>query len=86
MENDKKTITGLERFLRGRRIEHVYVCGLATDYCVFYSAMDSVGAGFKTYVVLDGCRGVDVPQGSINKAVSAMKENGIFILHSSSLL
>jgi nicotinamidase/pyrazinamidase len=86
MENDKKTITGLEGFLRGRRIEHVYVCGLATDYCVFYSAMDSVGAGFKTYVVLDGCRGVDMPQGTINKAVAAMKENGIFILHSSSLL
>lgn len=86
MGNDKKTITGLEGFLKGLRIELVYVCGLATDYCVFYSAMDSVGAGFKTYVVLDGCRGVDVPQGSIDKSVAVMKENGISIVHSNSLL
>ena len=86
MENDKKTITGLKGFLRGLRIDLVYVCGLATDFCVFYSAMDSVRAGFKTNIVLDGCRGVDVPQGSINKSIAVMKENGISIMHSGSLL
>jgi nicotinamidase/pyrazinamidase len=86
MENDKKTVTGLEGYLKGLRIENVYVCGLATDYCVFRSVMDSVQAGFKSYVVIDGCRGVNVPQGSVDKAIETMKENGVLILHSSGLL
>lgn len=86
MENDKKTVTGLEGYLKGLRIEHIYVCGLATDYCVFHSVMDAARIGFKTYAVIDGCRGVDVPQGSVERTLAVMKENCVGILHSSSLL
>lgn len=85
MENDKKTITGLEGYLKGLGIMQVYVCGLATDYCVFYSAMDAVTYGFDTYVVLDACRGIDVPENNIQKSIDTMKEQGIKIIEPSKL-
>lgn len=85
-ENDKRTSTGLEGYLRGLRIEHVYLCGLATDYCVFYSAMDAVHLGFRACIIIDACRGVDVPDGNIEKSLKKMKEHGIAVVNSSELL
>jgi nicotinamidase/pyrazinamidase len=84
-ENDKKTITGLDGYLRGLDIRDVYICGLATDYCVFYSALDAAGMGFRTYVIGDACRGVDVPAGNVEKSFGIMKKHGILILHSGEL-
>ena len=84
-ENDKKTSTGLEGYLRGLRIEHLYLCGLATDYCVFYSAMDAVRLGFRASIVIDACRGVDAPKGNIEKSLKEMKKHGIALLNSSEL-
>ena len=86
MENDKQTATGLEGYLKGLRIERVYLCGLATDYCVFYSALDAVDMGFKTHVILDACRGVDVPDGNVAQSVKTMEERGIIMTHSADLL
>jgi nicotinamidase/pyrazinamidase len=85
VENDKKTVTGLEGYLKVLHIEHLYLTGLATDYCVFYSALDAVDLGFQTYVILDACRGVDVPDGNVAKSVSAMKERGIIMTSFSEL-
>jgi len=58
LENDKKTSTGLAEFLNKRGIEATFICGLATDVCVKFTALDSVEAGFNTFVILDACRGI----------------------------
>jgi len=81
MENDKKTITGLHSYLQGFAIQDLYFCGLATDYCVYYSAVDARNMGFNVSVILDACRGVDVPAGNLAATVQAMKERGIRILN-----
>ena len=84
-ENDKKTETGLHYYLKGLGINDVYICGLALDYCVYYTAMDSVKLGFNTYVILDATKGVDVPEGNIEKATSHMEKEGIRLIKSSDL-
>ncbi len=84
-ENDKTTPTGLEPYLKGLGYTSVYLCGLATDYCVFYTAMDAVKAGFNVAVLEDACRGVDFPEGNIAKALQTMKDSGVAILTSSEL-
>ena len=81
VENDKKTMTGLHYYLRGLEIEKVYLAGLATDYCVYFSAMDARNLGFDVYVILDATRGIDVPAGSIEKAIQHMKEIGVHIVN-----
>ncbi len=80
-ENDKKTSTGVEYYLKGLGVRDVYICGLATDFCVFYSAMDCVKLGFNTFVITDCIKGIDSPKGNINLAMNTMKKEGItFIL------
>ncbi len=85
LENDKQTETGLHYWLNGLGIKKVYICGLALDYCVYYSACDSVKYGFETYVILDATRGVDVPKGNIDKAVQHMKSLGIKLIDSNQI-
>ena len=84
-ENDRKTPTGLEFYLRGLGISNVYLCGLATDYCVFYSAMDSARLGFETFLVEDACRGVGFPEGSVASALAAMRRQGVTVIDSGDL-
>ena len=76
-ENDRITTTGLEFFLKGLGVGKVFICGLATDYCVLFTATDAVNIGFDTYLVEDAVRGVDFPQGSVAEAVSRMKSLGV---------
>jgi nicotinamidase/pyrazinamidase len=76
-ENDRKTPTGLDGFLRGLGISTLLVGGLATDYCVLYSVLDAVRLGYKTLVLRDAVRGVDYPQGSVERAFQAMEEAGV---------
>jgi nicotinamidase/pyrazinamidase len=78
-ENDRKTATGLAAYLRERGFERVTLCGLATDFCVLYSALDAVAAGFTTTVVLDACRGID-RDGSIARALQDMRAAGVTIV------
>lgn len=80
LENDKRTETGLRFYLKGLGINEIYLCGLATDYCVYYSALDSRQFGFDTTVILDATRGVNVPEGSITAAVKDMAERGVRII------
>ena len=84
-ENDKKTITGLNGYLKELDIKQVFICGLALDYCVFYSAMDSKEMGFDTYVILDATRGIDSPPGSIENALNSMRNSGIRIIKSTDI-
>jgi nicotinamidase/pyrazinamidase len=84
-ENDRKTSTGLEGWIRKLGIETVIIGGLATDYCVFFSAMDAKKLGFDTIIVEDGVRGVGLPAGSVEKAVAEMKASGIVFAASAEL-
>jgi nicotinamidase/pyrazinamidase len=59
VEADGKTTTGLAALLRARGVRRVFCCGLATDYCVAYSALDARAAGFESFVIEDACRGID---------------------------
>jgi len=80
LENDKKTYTGLHYYLNGLGIKQIYLTGLATDYCVYFSAMDAKNLGFDVTVIIDATRGIDVPQGSIEKAVLDMTKRGVRIV------
>ena len=85
-ENDRCTATGLEGGIKQMNIQTVIMGGLATDYCVFYSAMDCRRLGFNTIVVSDAVRGVDYPSGSVEKAVAQMRDAGIIFTDSTKLL
>jgi nicotinamidase/pyrazinamidase len=75
-EADHKTPTGLAGYLKQRGLSKVFVAGLATDFCVGWTAIDARRSGFETYVVEDACRGIDV-QGSLAKAWAAMVKAGV---------
>jgi nicotinamidase/pyrazinamidase len=78
-ENDRKTPTGLAGYLRERGFERVTLCGLATDFCVFFSAIDAVAAGFATAVALNASRAIDVDF-SLARALAAMRAAGVVLL------
>jgi len=84
-ENDRRTPTGLAFYLKGLGVENVYLCGLATDYCVLYSAVDAHGLGFRVFLVEDAARGVDVPAGSEGRALETMRASGVTILRTKAL-
>jgi nicotinamidase/pyrazinamidase len=79
-DNEHRKSTGLGEFLKGRRVDEVYFMGLATDYCVKYSVLDSLGFGFKTVVLLEGCRGIDLNPGDCQNAVNEMQSAGAVII------
>jgi len=69
--------TDLADQLRARQIERIFVCGLATDYCVKFTAMDGLKEGFEVVLVENACRGIDNPPGSLGDAVDEMKRAGV---------
>jgi nicotinamidase/pyrazinamidase len=75
-EADGKTTTGLAAYLQARKVERLFVAGLATDFCVAWTALDARKAGFETYVVEDACRDIDT-QGSLAKAWADMATAGV---------
>ena len=83
-EADKKTTTGLGAYLKARGLSRVFVTGLATDFCVAWTAMDARREGFDTYVIEDAARGIDA-QGSLAKAWDAMKKAGVKRIQSGDL-
>ena len=85
MEADKKTPTGLGGYFKQRGLKRVYFAGLATDFCVAWSAMDARRQGFEALVIEDACRGID-NQGSLAKAWAAMNVAGVKRIQSSDLV
>ena len=75
-ENDRRTPTGLASYLRERGFRHITLCGLATDFCVAFSAIDGRQAGFEVSVVTSACRGIDI-DGSLARAMRSMSEAGV---------
>ncbi len=75
-EADRRTKTGLEGYLRERGIRRLFIAGLATDFCVNWTALDARAAGFETYVIEDACRGIDTA-GSLAQAWTDMNAAGV---------
>jgi len=78
-ENDKATVTGLAGLLRDRGCEELTMVGLATDYCVAWSALDGVANRFRVEVRLPACRAIDL-DGSLDKALADMREAGVTLV------
>ena len=76
LEADRKSRTGLEGYLKERGIKRVFVCGLATDFCVAWTALDARELGFAALVVEDACRAIDM-QGSLAAAWGKMEKAGV---------
>ena len=77
-ENDHKTPTGLTGYLRERGFERVYCVGLALDFCVRFSAVDAANLGFKSVVLEEACRAIDM-MGSLNAARKDMADSGVLV-------
>jgi len=88
-ENDRKTATGLEGWLRQRGFSRIFLCGLATDFCVAWSAEDAARLGFSVVVMEDACRGIGLPtadrRGSMEAAHERMLALGVKFDDSSSI-
>jgi nicotinamidase/pyrazinamidase len=78
-ENDRATPTGLEGYLRSRGIGRLVMVGLATDYCVAYSALDAARLGFGVTVLTEACRAIDL-NGSLDSQMTAMRQAGVQLL------
>jgi len=79
-DNGHRRSTGLSDYLKQQGVKDVYIAGLATDYCVKYSVLDAVNLGFNAYVVIDGCRGVNLQETDSAKAIEAMQRAGAHIV------
>jgi nicotinamidase/pyrazinamidase len=84
LEADRKSRTGLEGYLDERGVKRVFVCGLATDFCVAWTALDARKLGYKAGVIEDACRAIDL-QGSLAAAWEKMKKAGVGRLQSADL-
>jgi nicotinamidase/pyrazinamidase len=84
-DNGRRRSTGLAEYLKERNVDDVFICGLATDYCVNFSALDSISSGFRTTVIEDACRGVDLKPGDSVAALAEMRNSGVSIVKSSML-
>jgi nicotinamidase-related amidase len=84
-ENDRMTPTGLAGYLRERGLERIFLAGLATDFCVFYSAVDGRNLGFDIFVIEDACRAIDL-NGSLAAAWKEMEQAGVHRIRSADCL
>ncbi len=85
-DNDHRRETGLGAYLVGKGVTEVYLAGLATDYCVKFTAMDAVALGFETHVISDAVRGVNLNAGDSDRALDELRKLGVKIVQSDRLL
>ncbi len=81
-DNDHRHATGLGDYLKAQGVDEIYIAGLATDYCVKFSALDARRLGLKTSVVVDACRGVELQPGDVQRALEEMQQAGVQIVRS----
>lgn len=85
-DNGHQRATGLEEYLKDKKIKKVYLVGLTTDYCIKFTALDAIKAGFETVVVADGTMAVNLNEGDDKKALEEMKAKRVTIIHSREIL
>jgi nicotinamidase/pyrazinamidase len=85
-DNGHRKSTGLGEWLRAKGVTEVFVCGLATDYCVKFTALDAAQMGFKTFFIEDASRGVNLQPTDVANAVAEMVRAGIVVVQSQQVL
>lgn len=84
-DNGQRMATGAFGYLKELGVTDLYLVGLATDYCVKFTALDGKTLGFNTHVIVDACRGVNLQSGDVDKALDEMRAAGISVLQSADL-
>lgn len=84
-DNGHRKATGLGDFLKARGVTDLFIAGLATDYCVKFTSLDAVPLGFRTHVIADACRGVNLQPGDVAAAIAEMKQAGVQVADSRAL-
>ena len=85
-DNGHRKSTGLADYLKAQGVDEVFICGLATDYCVNFTALDARQLGFKTTLIEDACRGVNIRPNDSADAIEAMRREGVSVVSSASLI
>lgn len=85
-DNGHRKSTGLGEWLKAQGVTEVFVCGLATDYCVKFTAMDAASMGFKTNLIEDASRGVNLRPDDVSDSIAEMKRAGVLIVQSADVL
>ena len=85
-DNGHRKSTGLADYLKAQGVDEVFICGLATDYCVNFTALDARQIGFKTILIEDACRGVNIRPNDSADAIEAMRREGVSVVSSASLI
>ncbi len=75
-DNARRKATGMESYLRKQDVDEVHVMGLATDYCVKFTVLDAVELGFRTFLLTEGIRGVELSEGDCERAIAEMESAG----------
>jgi nicotinamidase/pyrazinamidase len=81
-DNGHQRATGLGDYLQEQDVDEVYIAGLATDYCVKFTALDARRLGLRTFVIEDACRGVELQPGDVQKALEEMEAAGVTTIQS----
>ncbi len=84
-DNGRRKATGLDEYLRGQRVETVYLLGLAADYCVKFTALDARQLGYRTLLIEDGTRGVNLRPNDTTQAIGEMRAAGVEVVASGDL-
>ena len=84
-DNGQRNATGLGDHLKQKGVRNVYLLGLATDYCVKFTALDAVQLGFRCHLIEDGCRGVNLKAGDVDEALRQMRNGGVRVIRSADL-
>jgi len=84
-DNGHRKATGLGDYLKTRGVTHVFILGLATDYCVKATALDARQLGFATTLITDGCRGVELNPGDCTRALETMQQAGVRLVQSTAI-
>jgi nicotinamidase/pyrazinamidase len=79
-DNGHLKSTGLDKFFKTKGVQDIYIAGLATDYCVKYSAIDALELGFNVYIIVDACRGVNLNSHDTQKALELMYQAGAVLV------
>lgn len=85
-DNGHRKSTGLGEWLKAQGVTEVFVCGLATDYCVKFTALDAAQLGFKTHFIEDASRGVNLQHNDVTNAIEEIERAGIIVVKSADLL
>jgi len=84
-DNGRRGSTGMAEWLKEKGVRELWVCGLATDFCVKFTALDAVAEGFRVHLITDACRGIDLPPGNVAAALAEMEAAGVQLVTSQDL-